>query len=227
MHRVQKLLSNYGFCSRRKAEELIKQGRVRVNKKTITIGDQAKDTDKIYVDDVLIKKPNKVYLIFHKPMGCVTALTDQYRKTIMDYIHIKERVFPVGRLDHNSSGLLILTNDGDFANKIAHPRFETKKTYLAKLDKPVKHEIPLLEQGVEVDRRKVKARVKKINPRTIEITIHEGRHKIVKRLLKAVGFRVQSLKRIRIGNLRLGRLKPGEYKFLKKEDIDKIFSRKA
>jgi 23S rRNA pseudouridine2605 synthase len=225
MHRVQKLLSNYGFCSRRKAEELIKAGRVKVNNKTITIGDKAKETDKIYVDNKIVQKPKKIYIAFHKPMGCVTALTDQYRKTIMDYIKIKERIFPVGRLDHNASGLLILTNDGDLANKIAHPRFETKKTYLAKLDHPIKHEIQLLEKGVEVDRRKVKARIKKINPTTIEITIHEGRHKIVKRLLKAVNFRVQSLKRIRIGELRLGNLKPGEYKFLKKEDIDKIFKK--
>ena len=223
MHRVQKLLSNYGFCSRRKAEELIKQGRVRVNKKTITIGDQASEKDNIYVDDVLIQKPKKIYLMFHKPMGCVTALTDQYRKTIMDYIHVDERVFPVGRLDHNASGLLLLTNDGDFAQKISHPRFETKKTYLVGLDHPIKDETIWLQKGIVIDRRRVRAKVRKINPKTIEITIHEGRHKIVKRLLKQVGFRVTSLKRIRIGNLRLGNLKAGDYKVLKEEELKKVF----
>jgi len=223
MHRVQKILSNSGFCSRRKAEELIKQGRVKVNNKVISIGDQAKDEDKIYVDGKLIKKQKKIYLMFHKPMGCVTALTDEYRKTIMDYIHVDERVFPVGRLDHNASGLILLTNDGDFAQKIAHPRFETKKTYLVGLDHPIKDETIWLQKGIVVDRRRVRAKVRKINPKTIEITIHEGRHKIVKRLLKQVGFRVTTLKRIRIGNLRLGNLKAGAYKILKKEDLDKVF----
>ncbi|MBR9691332.1 rRNA pseudouridine synthase [Candidatus Woesearchaeota archaeon] len=227
MHRVQKLLSNYGFCSRRKAEELIKAGRVRVNSKKITIGDKASEKDNIYVDNKLVAKEKKVYIMFHKPAGCVTALRDEYRKTIMDYIRVKERIFPVGRLDHNASGLLLLTNDGDLANKIAHPRYETKKTYLAKLSRPIKQEISLIEQGVVVLSRKVKARIKKIKPDIVEITVHEGRNKIVKRIFKAVNIRVLSLKRIRIGYLKLGNLKPGEYKFLKKEDIDKIFIRKA
>ena len=92
-------------------------------------------------------------------MGCVTALTDEYRRTIMDYIHVPERVFPVGRLDHNASGLLLLTNDGDLANRIAHPRFETKKTYLAVLSRPIKNEISLLETGIEIDRRKVNGEI--------------------------------------------------------------------
>ncbi|MEE9525854.1 MAG: pseudouridine synthase [Candidatus Woesearchaeota archaeon] len=223
MHRVQKLLSNYGFCSRRKAEELIKDGKVKVNNKLITIGDKASEKDKIYVNNKLVTKPKRIYIAFHKPLGCVTALTDEYRKTIMDYIHVPERVFPVGRLDHNASGLLILTNDGDFANKIAHPRFETKKTYLAILSRPIKREIALLESGVYVDRRKVKARIKKIKANVVEITIHEGRHKIVKRLFKAVGIHVDSLKRVRIGELRLGNLKPGKYKLLTENEIKKIF----
>ena len=124
MHRVQKLLSNYGYCSRRKAEEIIKQGRVRVNDKLITIGDKASEEDKIYVDDKLVEKEKKVYLMFNKPVKCVTALNDNKFKTVMDYIKIKERVFPIGRLDYLTSGLLLLTNDGDFANKIMHPRYK-------------------------------------------------------------------------------------------------------
>ncbi|MBD3355455.1 pseudouridine synthase [Candidatus Woesearchaeota archaeon] len=223
-HRVQKLLSNYGYCSRRKAEELIKAGKVRVNNEKITIGDKASEADKIYVNNRLVQKPKKIYIMFHKPAGCVTALKDDYNNTIMDYINIKERIFPVGRLDKNASGLLILTNDGDLANKIAHPRYETKKTYLIKLNKRLKDEIKALEKGIKVGKRKVKAKVKKINMKTIEITIHEGRHKIVKRLMKAAGFRVTYLKRIKIGNLRLGNLKPGKYKYLKEKEIKKLFS---
>jgi len=220
-HRVQKLLSNYGYCSRRKAEELIKQGKVRVNKKIITIGDKATKDDKIYVNNKLVKKEKRIYLMFHKPAGCVTALKDDYNKTIMDYIDIKQRVFPVGRLDYDASGLLILTNDGTLANKIAHPRYETQKTYIVKLNKRIKNEISRLEKGVKIGKRKVKAKVRKINPNTIEITIHEGRNKIVKRLMKAVGFRVKYLKRTKIGNLKLGNLKPGKYKFLTKKEIKK------
>ena len=137
MHRVQKLLSNYGYCSRRKAEELIKEGRVRVNSKVITIGDKADLKDKIYVDDKLVGKDKFVYLMFNKPVGCVTALNDKHYKTVMEYIKIQERVFPVGRLDYNTSGLLFLTNDGDFSNKVIHPRYEVEKTYLVTLDEEI------------------------------------------------------------------------------------------
>ena len=126
-HRIQKLMSNFGYCSRRRAEEIIQENRVKVNGKLITIGDKCKETDRISVDGIPIKKEIKVYLIFNKPPKCVTALKDEKYKTVMDYIKVKERVFPVGRLDFNTSGLLLLTNDGDFANKIMHPSNEIKK----------------------------------------------------------------------------------------------------
>ena len=128
MHRVQKLLSNYGYCSRRKAEELIELGEVKVNGKVISLGDKATENDEITVNGRIVKAPKRIYLIFHKPTRCVTALEDKYHKTIFEYINLKERVFPIGRLDYNTSGLLLLTNDGDFANRIMHPRYEVKKT---------------------------------------------------------------------------------------------------
>jgi len=223
MHRVQKLLSNYGYCSRRKAEELIKEGRVKVNNKTISIGDKASSTDKIYVDGNLVNKEKKVYLIFNKPLNCVTALKDLHHKTIMDYIKIKERVFPVGRLDYNTSGLLLLTNDGDFSNSIMHPRYEIKKTYLVELKKQISDfHIKKLEKGIILEDGKTSpAKINKLEKDIIEITIHEGKNRIIRRMMKKLGYKVLTLKRIKIGNLELGKLKTGEYRDL--EEKEKMF----
>jgi len=226
MHRVQKLLSNYGYCSRRKAEELIKQGRVRVNNKIITIGDKAKETDDIYVNDELVKKQQKVYLMFNKPLGCVTAVKDPIFDTVMDYVKVKERVFPIGRLDYNTSGLLLFTNDGDFANNVMHPRYEIKKTYLVGLrDKITDKQIKQIEKGVMLEDGKTSpANVKKQNPNLIEITIHEGKNKIIRRILKKIDLKIRFLKRIRIGKLELKDLKEGKYRFLTEKDKEKIFA---
>jgi 23S rRNA pseudouridine2605 synthase len=223
--RVQKLLSNFGFCSRRKAEGLIKQGRVRVNNKNISIGDKAFEDDKLFVDDKLVKKPKRVYAIFNKPIRCVTALKDDKFKTIMEYINLKNRVFPVGRLDYLTSGLLILTNDGDFANKVMHPRYEIKKTYLAGVDKQVSDEIiKEIESGVFLEDGKTSpAKVKRITDNSIEITIHEGKNRIVRRLLKKLGFRIRFVHRVRIGSLSLADLNSGEFKVVRKSVVDKVF----
>lgn len=226
MHRVQKLLSNYGYCSRRKAEELIGQGRVRVNNKTISLGDKASETDKIYVDEKLVNKQKKVYLIFNKPLYCVTALNDIQHKTVLDYIKIKERIFPIGRLDYNTTGLLLLTNDGDFANKVMHPRYETKKTYKAGIGSSISNkEIKLIESGMELEDGKTSpATVKQLKNNFLEITIHEGKNRIIRRILKKIGIRTISLERVKVGNLSLGNLKQGKYRELTKKDIEKIFS---
>ncbi len=220
MHRVQKLLSNYGYCSRRKAEEIIKQGRVRVNDKLITIGDKASEEDKIYVDDKLVEKEKKVYLMFNKPVKCVTALNDNKFKTVMDYIKIKERVFPIGRLDYLTSGLLLLTNDGDFANKIMHPRYEIKKTYRVEVDKKISGDsIKKIVEGIELEDGKTSpAKVKRIKDNIIEITIHEGKNRIIRRMIKALGYRMKSLERIKIGELGLSGLKPGKFEFFNGND---------
>jgi len=226
MQRVQKLLSNYGYCSRRKAEELIEQGKVRVNDKVISLGDKASESDKIYVEDKLVKKQKKIYLMFHKPIGCVTALKDDQYKTIFDYINFKERIFPIGRLDYNTSGLLLLTNDGDFANKVMHPRYETKKTYLAKIDGLISgKQIRLIEEGVEIKDGKTRpAKVKVPKKGFLEITIHEGKNRIIRRMLQEVGMKTITLERTKIGKLGLGKLKQKEYKNLTEKDINDIFS---
>lgn len=226
LQRVQKLLSNYGYCSRRQAEKLIEEGKVKVNNKIISLGDKASETDKIYVDGKLVAQEKKVYLIFNKPVGCITAVKDPRFKTVMDYIKIKERVFPVGRLDYNTSGLLILTNDGDFANKIMHPRYEIKKTYFVKLNEPVaKQDIISLKKGIKLeDGITSPAEITNIFANNLEITIHEGKKRIVRRMFKALGYYVLFLTRIKIGNLKLGNLKPGKYRPLSKEEIQKIFN---
>jgi len=226
LYRVQKLLSNYGYCSRRNAEELIKEGRVKVNDRVISIGDKASYEDKIYVDGKLVEKEKKVYLIFNKPAGCVTALKDERFKTVMDYIKVKERVFPVGRLDYNTSGLLILTNDGDFANRVMHPRYEIKKTYFVKTDKAIKEkDLKGLEKGVELeDGVTSPAKVHKVSSNSAEIIIHEGKKRIVRRMFEKIGYKVAYLERIKIGGLELGSLKPGRYKFLSEKEIKKVFS---
>ncbi len=225
MPRVQKLLSNYGHCSRRKAEELIQQGRVKVNNKVVYLGDKACLDDEIRVDNKPVRKQKNVYLMLNKTLGCITASTDKKFKTVMDYIKIKQRVFPVGRLDYNTSGLLLLTNDGDFTNNVLHPRYEIKKTYLVEINKPINQaEISSIRNGIYLgDGKTAPAEVKQRSPVLLEVVIHEGRKRIIRRIFKKLRFEVMSLKRIKIGKLDLGNLKPGKYILLSEADRKKIF----
>ena len=160
-------------------------------------------------------------------MYCITALKDDFKKTIMEYIDIKERVFPIGRLDFNTSGLLILTNDGDFANLIMHPRYEIKKTYYVVLTEGFYEEdAGLIENGIMLDDGKsAPAKVNIVRRNEIEITIHEGKNRIIRRIMKKLGYEIKSLQRIRIGSLDLGNLKSGCYRNLTENDKKKIFDR--
>ena len=226
MHRVQKLISQYGFCSRRQAEEWIQLGKVKVNGKTITIGDKATEEDEISVNGQIISKPKRIYLMFHKPLHCVTALEDEYHKTIFTYINIPQRVIPVGRLDYNTTGLLLLTNDGDFANEVMHPRYEVKKTYEVTIDKPLtKNEARQLREGIQLDDGPTRpAYVKLVNDTTVEVTIHEGKNRIVRRMFEELGYKVRALKRTKIGSLELGSLEVGKWKKLNKHHLKKVFA---
>ena len=220
-HRVQKLLSNYGFCSRRKAERLIEEGKVKVNGKRITIGDKADENDEIVVCGWPVKQEKRVYIIFHKPVGCVTALRDRESKTVMDYIKIDERVFPIGRLDYYTSGLLLLTTDGDFANQIMHPRYEIKKTYIVEIDRPIsKKDMLRIQKGIKLrDGTTAPAKVKRLNLDVLEIIIHEGKNRIIRRMINKLKYKVLSLERVAIGKLKLGNLKPGKFKVIDKPEI--------
>lgn len=220
MQRIQKLLN----LPRRKAEELIKAGRVRVNDKIATLGEKASEEDKLYVDNKLISEEKKVYILFNKPVGCVTAASDKKFKTVLDYVKVKERIFPVGRLDYNTSGLLLLTNDGEFANKIAHPSHEIEKTYRVTLSKLISSEdIKKLERGVMLDDGLTSpAKVKRVAENVIDITIHEGKNRMVRRMVHSLGYAVKTLERVAIGKFTLN-LKAGEWKYLTGKELSMIY----
>ncbi|MGV8168569.1 MAG: pseudouridine synthase [Candidatus Nanoarchaeia archaeon] len=214
LERVQKIMCNAGICSRRKAEELIAEGKVMVNSTKIKLGDKADiEKDRIMVNGKPIIMEKRKYYMFYKPKNVLTTLHDPFGKsTLADYIgNLPVRVFPVGRLDYDAEGLILLTNDGDFANKIMHPRYETSKTYEAELRDRIRDtDLNKLKGTIHLEDGNVKIEsCKRLGENFIELTIHEGRHKIVKRIFKDLGFYVKRLKRTKVGPIRLGKLKPG------------------
>ena len=225
IERVQKIIASAGICSRRKAEELIEQGKVTVNGIKITLGDKADgDVDKILVNGKLIQPSKKVYYMLNKPKRYITTSNDMYgRKKITDLVPQNPRVFSVGRLDRDSTGLIIMTNDGDFANNITHPSKKVEKTYIAILDKPFerKHK-EFMEKGIVIEKHKIIPKIIQLDRNTVAITLHVGIHKVVKRILKEVGFYVKQLHRTHIGNLSLD-VESGTFRELTKEDLKKIF----
>ena len=229
--RLQKILGECGYCSRRKAEELISGGRVTVNGRPCKLGDRADiKKDIISVDGVRVDTEasrQKVYLMLNKPRGYVTTVSDEHaRRCVTDLLNdVGERVFPVGRLDMNSEGLLILTNDGDLANKIMHPKNHVSKTYRVTVRPDINEEQLLeLSSGIVLDGKKtlpasVSVVTKEPGRVVILITIHEGRNRQVRRMCEALGLEVARLKRISVGPIKLGMLKPGEYRELTPKEL--------
>lgn len=236
LERLQKILSHAGVASRREAEAIIVAGRVAVNGKVVTeLGTKADpEKDRITLDGKPLRlKSERVYLLLYKPVGYVTTLKDpEGRPVVTDLLKgVGERVYPVGRLDYNTEGLLLLTNDGDWTNRLAHPRHEVEKEYIVKVRGRVSPEqVKRLASGVELDDgRTAPARVKIVqesdrNSR-LSITIHEGRYRQVRRMCEAVSLMVVSLKRVRYGFLDLGELKPGEFRRLTPQEVKKIGER--
>lgn len=230
--RIQKILALMGIASRRKAEEFIIEGRVTVNGKPAVLGMKADtETDHIKVDGKLLTKAEpKVYLMFNKPAGVVTSLSDpEGRPTVKDFLKgIKYRVFPVGRLDYDSEGLLLMTNDGDFAHSVLHPSKKIPKTYAVKVKGIIDEgALEKLRRGIKLeDGLTAPAKAKKVrqaeNNSWIEITIYEGRKRQVRRMLEKVGYPVIKLRRTGIDGLRLGDLKPGEMRRLIIEEIKRL-----
>ncbi len=224
--RIQKILSSAGVASRRKAEELIVAGRVQVNGTPASLGDRAEPgVDLITVDGEPVVAQAKRYLALNKPAGYVTTVTDTHgRGTVVDLVDVPERVYPVGRLDLHTAGLLLLTSDGDFAERVTHPRYEIKKTYIVRVARPLgAAALRKLQSGIELEDgpiRPEKVRVTSDDLRTVEMTIHEGRNRIVRRVLEAVGSRVVKLERTRIGPVGLGDLPSGGWRELTQVEID-------
>jgi len=198
-----------------------------VNGKIATIGESAPENAEIMVEGKKLLPNKKLTIMFNKPVGYITALTDKFKKTIMEFIDVQERVFPIGRLDQNTSGLLLLTNDGDFANNVMHPRYEVNKTYEATCDTVISDDIvKKLKDGMFINDRKVVCKhIKKLSPTRIEISLHEGRKHIVKKVLKECDLHVIDLKRTKIGNLAIGNLKPAHWRELREDEKKLIWAK--
>ncbi|AGA69789.1 pseudouridine synthase family protein [Desulfitobacterium dichloroeliminans LMG P-21439] len=234
--RLQKVLAQAGLASRRHAEEIIEQGRVQVNGEVIrTLGTKVRPGDQIIVDGSLLKMPEKKYdyYLLHKPTGYITSVTDpQGRKTVMDLMKgVPQRVYPVGRLDYDTSGLLVLTNDGELAHRLMHPSYGVEKTYRVEVHEWIPTQVrQRLEKGVELeDGKTAPAKVQEVIQKSqgsrpcYEITIHEGRNRQVRRMFKAIGYPLTSLKRIRFGSLRLEeKMAPGKFRPLTTLEVQKL-----
>lgn len=234
MERLQKIIAQSGVASRRKAEQLIVDGKVKVNGQLITeLGTKVSSNDEILVNDELINREQKEYYILNKPRGVLsTTSDDKNRKTVVDLIPTKARIYPIGRLDYDTTGLILLTNDGEFANILMHPKNQVEKVYMAKLKGIIKGEqINKLKEGILLDNVLVKAsKVKlkkqdqKTNSSMVQITIHEGKNHQVKRMFESVGYEVTKLKREKVAFFDLKGLQSGEFRKLTPKEVAKVYS---
>lgn len=235
MERLQKVIAQAGISSRRQAEKLIEDGRVKVNGTTkMTLGTKVSANDKVEVDDIPIDKEEPVYFLLYKPSGIVSSVHDNKgRKTVVDFFtDIDKRIYPVGRLDYDTSGLLLLTNDGDFANRLMHPRYQVDKTYVAKvqgfLDKgkqnKLLHGVQLEDGEASASNVNLLSTERKKNTSIVEITIHEGKNHQVKNMLENIGLTVLKLKRERYGFLNLKGLNPGDWREITPHEVKKLYA---
>ncbi|HPY83942.1 pseudouridine synthase [Ruminococcus sp. XPD3002] len=228
--RIQKMIADSGYCSRRKAEELISKGRVKLNGHPVKLGDKCGFKDLITIDGERLYMPRKknfVYIMLNKPRGYVTTVSDELdRRCVMDLLEdVEERVYPVGRLDRNSEGLLLFTNDGEFANSIMHPSRHITKTYRVTVRPDITDEqLVKLSEGVDIDGKMtlpatVIVKEKQQGRVVLLMTIKEGRNRQIRRMCEAVGLEVARLRRISVGPVKLGMLKPGAWRELTAEEL--------
>ncbi|UOE54266.1 rRNA pseudouridine synthase [Bacillus sp. CMF12] len=233
MERLQKVIAHAGFASRRKAEELIAEGRVKVNGNTVKeLGVKVSPSDRIEVDGIPVEREEPVYFLLYKPRGVISAVSDDKgRKVVTDFFEgIKQRIYPVGRLDYDTSGILILTNDGEFANLLMHPSNEIEKVYVAKVKGiPSKESMRSLQRGVVLEdgktapaKTKLLSMDKKKQTAIVEISIHEGRNRQVRRMFEAIGHPVLKLKRERYGYLTLQGLSAGDARELTAHEVKQL-----
>ncbi|MDE5600795.1 MAG: rRNA pseudouridine synthase [Oscillospiraceae bacterium] len=231
--RIQKIIAEVGFCSRRKAEELISKNRVMCNGRKVNLGDKADFNDVITIDGEHIKlkrNKKKIYIMLYKPRGYVSTMSDDRgRRCVADLVKdLSYRVYPIGRLDVNSEGLLLFTNDGDFANKIMHPSSHVNKTYRVTIRPDITDEqVAKLSEGVYIDGKKtapalVNILSKESNRVVVEMIISEGRNRQIRKMMDSVRVRVVRLKRTSIGPIKLGMLKPGRWRELKSDELSSL-----
>ena len=232
--RLQKYISQCGIASRRKAEELILQGKVKINGKTAVLGDKVHDGDKVYVGGkrVIIPKKNYRYIMLNKPRGFITTMSDDRgRKCVAELVRgVGERVYPIGRLDKDSEGMLIFTNDGDFANKVMHPRNSIYKFYRVTVRPDVtEDQLVKLETGVELDGKKTAPAVvhvlhKEQGRVVLEMILHEGKNREIRRMCEALGLEVARLRRTQIGGVKMGMLKQGDWRDLTEKEVKNLLA---
>lgn len=235
MERLQKIIANLGYTSRRHAEKLILEGKVKVNGEVITsLGTKVKTSDTIEVENTILdNNKDYEYYLLNKPREVISSVADEHgRKTVTDIVNTEKRIYPIGRLDYDTTGAIILTNDGYLANKLMHPSSNIEKKYIAKVSGLVKgYEIKKLCEGIIIDGQKTsKAKVKlksydkKRDKSLVEVIIHEGRNHQIKKMFEAINHSVIKLKREKYANLDLTGLKPGEYRKLTNKEIAILYS---
>jgi pseudouridine synthase len=225
--RLNAYLARAGIASRRKADELIKAGRVRVNGEPGQLNTFVERRDRVEVDGKPVAAQKLAYVLLHKPAGTVTTASDpQGRPTVVDLVDLPERVVPVGRLDVETTGALLLTNDGPLAHRLAHPRYGVEKVYVADVEgRPGEGELRALAEGVELeDGMTAPATVRCLAPSRIELTLHEGRNRQVRRMLEAVGHPVRRLHRSTYAGLTLEGLEPGAWRELEPSEVQRVAS---
>lgn len=226
--RLNKFIAESGFCSRRKADELILEGRVSVNRHEAILGMDITDADTVRVDGERIKINTKFeYYMLNKPKRVLCSSEDKFgRKLAVDFIKTKRRLFTYGRLDFMTEGLIIISNDGEIYNHVMHPRKKLYKSYIVKVNRDIEEkDIEALTHGVVIEgKRTAPSKVKKIDKKEIRIAIYEGRNRQIRKMLETLGYMVDSLKRVKVGELGLGNLQPGESRALTTEEVEYLKS---
>ena len=232
--RLQKFISQCGIASRRKAEELIAQGRVKINGKTAELGDKVTPGDKVYINGkrVVMPKTKHRYIMLNKPRGFITTMSDERgRRCVAELVeNVGERVYPVGRLDKDSEGMLVFTNDGEFANKLMHPRNSIYKFYRVTVRPDISEEqLVKLETGVELDGKKTAPVIVHVIQKepgrvVLEMILHEGKNREIRRMCEAVGLEVARLRRTQIGGVKLGMLKQGDWRDLTEKEVKNLLA---
>lgn len=222
--RINKYLTEANYCSRRQADKLIEAGRVKIDNRVARLGDKVKTGERVFVDGEEIKaSTKKIYLAFNKPVGIICTSDSNSKDNIVDYINYPERIYPIGRLDVKSSGLILLTNDGSIVNQLLKGQSKVEKEYFVYVDKELNQNmLTNLEKGVVLDGYKtLPAKVQQISGKEFKIVILEGKNRQIRRMCERFGYNVLELKRIRIGDIKLDRLKTGEYRTILKPVIGK------